>query len=320
MFTPRVDRYGQIPARTNRRSASIRLISKQVRAVPHACHPVVHKPERGSGPARTPGRQGTVRLDLDHCPEGPGLQSRRLPRLRSLEQARQAGRFTPVHDTWWAQAKKIHRERDGTRTLIEMLLLGRHLALEHVVAGLATDTAALARAKAGRPRPPPHLKERADAVREKSTPRGRNAVSAGSALAAREALCAGEALRTRGGVVHGRDAVGGRRLCAGEVSYRAAHRGRPQARAQPAPAGPPGPSSGQALQGHGEFRGQTAADTPRPPGPRGARRRDCGMHDAHTRPANTTTERCNSQARIRGPTGGTRDTGNSTAATRTAQQ
>lgn len=44
------------------------------------------------------------------------------------------------------------------------------------------------------------------------------------------------------------------------------------------------------------------------------------MHDAHTRPANTTTERCNSQARVRGPTGGTRDTGNSTAATRTAQQ
>ncbi|MGW3333829.1 hypothetical protein ACWDF9_25165 [Streptomyces rubiginosohelvolus] len=32
---------------------------------------------------------------------------------------------------------KIHGERDGTRALIEVLLLGRHMAHEHVVAGLA---------------------------------------------------------------------------------------------------------------------------------------------------------------------------------------
>ncbi|MFD5975032.1 hypothetical protein [Streptomyces bacillaris] len=47
-------------------------------------------------------------------------------------------RFTPVHDAWWAQARKVHGERDGTRALIEVLLLNRHLAHEHVVAGLAT--------------------------------------------------------------------------------------------------------------------------------------------------------------------------------------
>ncbi|MEU6418190.1 hypothetical protein [Streptomyces spiralis] len=32
---------------------------------------------------------------------------------------------------------KIHGERDGTRALIEVLLLGRHMTHEHVVAGLA---------------------------------------------------------------------------------------------------------------------------------------------------------------------------------------
>ncbi|MGW0550001.1 hypothetical protein [Streptomyces altiplanensis] len=32
----------------------------------------------------------------------------------------------------------MHGERDGTRALIEVLLLNRHLAHEHVVAGLAT--------------------------------------------------------------------------------------------------------------------------------------------------------------------------------------
>jgi hypothetical protein len=32
---------------------------------------------------------------------------------------------------------KIHGERDGTRALIEVMLLGRHMTYEHVVAGLA---------------------------------------------------------------------------------------------------------------------------------------------------------------------------------------
>ncbi|MDP5309434.1 hypothetical protein [Streptomyces poriferorum] len=46
--------------------------------------------------------------------------------------------FTAVHDAWWAQARKVHGGRDGTRALGEVLLLNRHLAHEHVVAGLAT--------------------------------------------------------------------------------------------------------------------------------------------------------------------------------------
>ncbi|MDQ0994766.1 hypothetical protein QFZ74_006083 [Streptomyces sp. V3I7] len=50
---------------------------------------------------------------------------------------RLAGRFTPVHDAWWAAAVKAHGERDGTRALIEVLLLGRHLPHEHLVTGLA---------------------------------------------------------------------------------------------------------------------------------------------------------------------------------------
>jgi hypothetical protein len=33
---------------------------------------------------------------------------------------------------------KIHGERDSTRALIEVLLLGRHMTHEHVVAGLVS--------------------------------------------------------------------------------------------------------------------------------------------------------------------------------------
>ncbi|WP_245685707.1 hypothetical protein [Streptomyces yerevanensis] len=58
--------------------------------------------------------------------------------VTALEQARSAGKFTPVHDAWWAAACKAHGDRDGTRALIEVLLLGRHLHHEYLVTGLAT--------------------------------------------------------------------------------------------------------------------------------------------------------------------------------------
>ena len=96
------------------------------------------RPERGSRPARTADRQGRRRLDLDHYLEALIRKPGAFPGATALEQARSAGKFTPVHDAWWDQARKIHGERDGTRALIEVLLLGRHLPHEHVVAGLAT--------------------------------------------------------------------------------------------------------------------------------------------------------------------------------------
>lgn len=42
-----------------------------------------------------------------------------------------------MHDAWWDAAVKAHGERDGTRALIEVLLLSRHLPHEHLVTGLA---------------------------------------------------------------------------------------------------------------------------------------------------------------------------------------
>ncbi|MEO3825347.1 hypothetical protein [Actinomadura sp. B10D3] len=44
---------------------------------------------------------------------------------------------TPVHDAWWAAARKAHGDAAGTRALVEVLLLHRHMDGEHVVAGLA---------------------------------------------------------------------------------------------------------------------------------------------------------------------------------------
>jgi hypothetical protein len=59
-----------------------------------------------------------------------------FPGSTARELARSAGKFTPVHDAWWAQAQKVHGERDGTRDLIQVVLLGRRLPHEHIVVGL----------------------------------------------------------------------------------------------------------------------------------------------------------------------------------------
>jgi hypothetical protein len=78
------------------------------------------------------------RLDLDHYLEALVRKPGALPGATALEQARAAGRFTPVHDAWWAAVCKVHGDAAGTRALIEVLLLHRHMTHEHVVAGLAT--------------------------------------------------------------------------------------------------------------------------------------------------------------------------------------
>ncbi|MFC4035998.1 hypothetical protein ACFO3J_31730 [Streptomyces polygonati] len=136
-FTPRVDRYSQVPVRTNRYSVPIRLIGKRVRVVLHASHLVVY--DRNVEVARHERliAKGAVRLELDHYLEALVRKPGAFPGSTALEQARSAGKFAPVHDAWWDQAKKIHGERDGTRALIEVLLLSRNLPHEHVVAGLA---------------------------------------------------------------------------------------------------------------------------------------------------------------------------------------
>lgn len=54
-----------------------------------------------------------------------------------MEQARAAGRFTPVHDAWWAATRKTHGDAAGTRELIGVLLAHRHLPHDVIVIGLA---------------------------------------------------------------------------------------------------------------------------------------------------------------------------------------
>ncbi|MFD0207039.1 MULTISPECIES: IS21 family transposase [Saccharothrix] len=136
-FAPRVDRYAQVSVRTNRYSVPARLIGRQVRVLLHASELVVFDGRTEVARHERLLAKGGVRLDLDHYLEGLLRKPGALPGATALEQARAAGKFTPVHDAWWSAARRAHGERDGTRALIEVLLLHRHMSHDHVVAGLA---------------------------------------------------------------------------------------------------------------------------------------------------------------------------------------
>jgi transposase len=136
-FTPRVDRFAQVPVRTNRYSVPARLIGRRVRVLLHASDLVIYDGRTEvARHERLPGKSG-LRLDLDHYLEALVRKPGALPGSTALEQARAAGKFTPVHDAWWAAACKAHGDAAGTRALVEVLLLHRHMGHDHVVAGLA---------------------------------------------------------------------------------------------------------------------------------------------------------------------------------------
>jgi hypothetical protein len=133
----RVDRYAQVSVRTNRYSVPARLIGRTIRVKLHASELIVYDGQAEVARHERLLAKGAIRLDLDHYLEVLVRKPGALPGATALEQARAAGKFTPVHDAWWAAACKAHGDRDGTRALIEVLLLGRHLGHEHLVAGLA---------------------------------------------------------------------------------------------------------------------------------------------------------------------------------------
>jgi transposase len=136
-LTPRVDRFAQVMVRNNRYSVPVRLIGRRVRVLLHASDLVIYDGRTEIARHERLPVRGGARLDLDHYLEALVRKPGALPGATALEQARAAGKFTPVHDAWWAAARKAHGDAAGTRALVEVLLLHRHMDGEHVVAGLA---------------------------------------------------------------------------------------------------------------------------------------------------------------------------------------
>ncbi len=59
-----------------------------------------------------------------------------LPGATALQQARTAGTFTQVHDAFWTMCRNRLGDSAGTRQLIEVLLLHRHLPAADIKTGM----------------------------------------------------------------------------------------------------------------------------------------------------------------------------------------
>ncbi|MFB4319940.1 IS21 family transposase [Actinomadura sp. 21ATH] len=137
VFHPRVNRRSQICVRMNYYSVPVRLIGRQVRVLLHASELVVFDGRTEVARHERLVAKHQRRLELDHYLEVLMRKPGALPGSTALEQAHQAGKFTPIHDAWWAAVRRAHGTDEGNRALIEVLLLHRTMAHEHVVAGIA---------------------------------------------------------------------------------------------------------------------------------------------------------------------------------------
>ena len=139
-LSPRVDRYGRVTVRQAQYSVPVRLIGRQVRVhLGSSSVTVFDGPRQVAAHERVVARGGQS-LVLDHYLEVLARKPGALPGATALAQARAAGTFTPAHDAFWAMARSSLGDGAGTRALVEVLLLHRHLSAADVEAGL---TAAL---------------------------------------------------------------------------------------------------------------------------------------------------------------------------------
>jgi transposase len=136
ILSPRVDRYAQVMVRQCLYSVPVRLIGRRVRVELSASELVVVEGGRQvARHERVVARGGRV-LVLDHYLEVLWRKPGALPGSTALSQARAAGTFTAAHDAFWAAARARHGDAEGTRALVEVLLLHRHQVHADVVAGL----------------------------------------------------------------------------------------------------------------------------------------------------------------------------------------
>ncbi|TSD93247.1 IS21 family transposase [Skermania sp. ID1734] len=135
-LTPRVDRHARITVRSSRYSVPARLIGRRVRVLLRSDELLVFDGKTMVAQHVRSINKGAEVLDLDHYLEVLKLKPGALPGATALVQARAAGSFTAVHDAFWAATRKALGDKHGTRELIDVLLLHRHMRHADVVAGL----------------------------------------------------------------------------------------------------------------------------------------------------------------------------------------
>ncbi|WBB93665.1 IS21 family transposase [Verrucosispora sp. WMMC514] len=135
-LTPLVRRNARIVVRQCYYSVPARFIDRKVRVSLRANEVLVFDGRQVVARHPRLSRRYDYRDDLDHYLEILLVKPGALAGSTALAQARAEGSFTSVHDAFWAAARTAHGEAEGTRALIEVLLLHRQLPHAALVAGI----------------------------------------------------------------------------------------------------------------------------------------------------------------------------------------
>nr|WP_274919312.1 IS21 family transposase [Streptomyces sp. WZ-12] len=137
-LTPVVARNGRITVRQCYYSVPAKFIGSKVRVKLRANELWVF--DGREVVARHPRltRRYTYHDILDHYLEILLVKPGAFAGASALAQARAEGGFTKVHEAFWAAAKKKAGDREGTRMLIEVLLLHRQLPADALVTAMET--------------------------------------------------------------------------------------------------------------------------------------------------------------------------------------
>jgi transposase len=138
VLTPRVDRSSMITVRMVKYSVPARFIGRRLRVSLRASEVVVF-----DGRAVTARHQRIVAKDgqsvqLDHYLEVLKIKPGALPGSTALARARESGEFTNAHEAFWAASRRVNGDAEGTRELIDVLLLHRSMDASDVIAGITS--------------------------------------------------------------------------------------------------------------------------------------------------------------------------------------
>jgi transposase len=115
-----------VPARYAGRRLEVRIGAETIEALDGAATVASH-------PRSLKGQENLI---LDHYLEVLFVKPGALPGATALGQARASGAFTETHDRFWSAARRRLGDKDGTRALIEVLLLHRTTATDALLAGI----------------------------------------------------------------------------------------------------------------------------------------------------------------------------------------
>ncbi len=136
-LTPTVRRDSRIVVRQNYYSVPARFIGGIVRVSLRGNELVVFERNRVVARHERLTHRYHYRDNLDHYLEILKVKPGALAGSTALAQARAAGTFSTAHDAFWQAAKAAHGDAEGTRALVEVLLLHRRMPAAAVLVGIA---------------------------------------------------------------------------------------------------------------------------------------------------------------------------------------